>query len=385
MELRAGYKQTEGGVIPEEWNPLTIGEVVTFSGGSQPPRSTFIFHEKDGYIRLVQIRDYKSNDHATYIPEYLVNKKCAPDEIMIGRYGPPIFQILRGIEGAYNVALIKAIPSRIINKEYLYFFLQGDKLFYHMDMLSQRSSGQTGVDLPALKVYPIPLPPLPEQRAIATALSDVDSFIFSLGRMIAKKRDMKQATMQELLTGKRRLPGFNGEWKVNRFSEVLSRINAKEHQIQASDYQVTGDYPVVDQGKDRVIGYSDREDKRLQCPYGGVIVFGDHTCIVKFIDFDFIVGADGTQVLTARSGQCTRFLCYQLEHSGIPTTGYNRHFKFIKERSFVVPPFAEQTAIATILSDMDADIATMEQKLDKTRMLKQGMMQELLTGRIRLV
>ena len=92
---------------------------------------------------------------------------------MIGRYGPPIFQILRGIKGAYNVALIKAIPKEKIEKEYLYYFLKSEKLFELMDMLSQRSSGQTGIELPALKAYPIPLPPKKEQTAIANALSDV--------------------------------------------------------------------------------------------------------------------------------------------------------------------------------------------------------------------
>ena len=87
-----------------------------------------------------------------------------------------------------------------------------------------------------------------------------------------------------------------------------------------------------------------------------MIVFGDHTCIVKFVDFDFLVGADGTQVLQGKYGQCTRFHALQLQHKGITTTGYNRHFKFLKERAFLVPPFIEQTTIAAVLSDMDAEI-----------------------------
>ena len=116
-----------------------------------------------------------------------------------------------------------------------------------------------------------------------------------------------------------------------------------------------------------------------------MIVFGDHTCIVKYIDFDFLVGADGTQVLQAKSRQCTRFYALQLQHTGVEPTGYNRHFKFLKEREFLAPPLPEQTAIAAILSDMDAEIAALEAKLAKARQLKQGMMQELLTGRIRLV
>ncbi|MDO8264108.1 MAG: hypothetical protein Q7T21_12935, partial [Gallionella sp.] len=129
----------------------------------------------------------------------------------------------------------------------------------------------------------------------------------------------------------------------------------------------------------------DRSDKRFLCPDGGVIIFGDHTCVIKFVDFDFVVGADGTQILAAKNGHCARFHSFQLEHTGIPTTGYNRHFKFLKERTFLTPSIEEQTAIATILSDMDAELAALEARRDKTRALKQGMMQELLTGRIRLI
>ncbi|HXK27699.1 MAG TPA: restriction endonuclease subunit S [Candidatus Binatia bacterium] len=235
-----------------------------------------------------------------------------------------------------------------------------------------------------LLAMPIPYPDSVEQRAIAGALSEVDALIGALAQLIAKKRGLKQATMQQLLTGQKRLPGFHGEWEVASFGSVFSKVNAKEHQVQTSEYQATGIFPIVDQGKEPVVGFSDRDDKRFQCPKDGVVIFGDHTCIVKFVDFDFVVGADGTQILAAKVGQCARFHAFQLQHRGIPTTGYNRHFKFLKERSFVSPPLREQTAIAEVLSDMDVELAALEQRRDKTRALKQGMMQELLTGRTRL-
>lgn len=224
-----------------------------------------------------------------------------------------------------------------------------------------------------------------EQHSIARALSDVDALLAGMDRLIAKKRDLKQAAMQQLLTGRTRLPGFEGEWSMQPFGQVLDRLNAKRHQIQVSEYQSTGTYPVVDQGKEPIVGYSDQADKRFRCPRGGVIVFGDHTCIVKFVDFDFLVGADGTQVLASRPGQSARFHAYQLQHAGIESTGYNRHFGHLKNRSFVVPTFAEQTAIAGVLSGMDAELKGLELRHQKTQALKQAMMQELLTGRIRLI
>lgn len=229
------------------------------------------------------------------------------------------------------------------------------------------------------------LPPLSEQQAIAAALRDVDALLVGLDKLIAKKRDLNQAAMQQLLTGRTRLPGFSGKWEVRSFGSVLIRLNAKAHQIQTSDYQQSGRFAVVDQGQDFVVGFSDRVEKRLQCPEDGLIVFGDHTCIVKFIDFDFVVGADGTQVLQARTGQCARFHALQLQHKGIEPTGYNRHFKFVVEREFLVPKIEEQNAIAAVLTDMAAEVSALESRREKTRAIKQGMMQELLTGRTRLV
>ena len=148
----------------------------------------FSSQKKAGYIRLVQIRDYKTDKYATYIPEKLAKRFCKQDDIMIGRYGPPIFQILRGIEGAYNVALIKALPQGV-DKEFLYHTLKREDLFQYIDLLSRRTSGQTGVDLTNLKAFELSIPVLTdEQTAIAKALSDVDSLIVSLQRLIEKRK-----------------------------------------------------------------------------------------------------------------------------------------------------------------------------------------------------
>ena len=208
-QLRPGYKQTEAGVIPADWSPHTIGDLVDFEGGSQPDKSVFRQSWKAGYVRLIQIRDYKTDKYETYIPWSLARRFCNESDIMIGRYGPPVFQILRGIDGAYNVALIKAKPCPAINNSYAYYFLKQEKLFAFIEKLSRRSSGQTGVDLKELRQYPLPLPSIEEQETIAEALSDADALIELLEQLLAKKRHLKQGTMQELLTGKKRLPGFS--------------------------------------------------------------------------------------------------------------------------------------------------------------------------------
>tara|TARA_R110002060_G_scaffold76751_1_gene87438 strand:- start:17734 stop:18915 length:1182 start_codon:yes stop_codon:yes gene_type:complete len=154
---------------------VKLGDVVSFVGGSQPPKSTFIFEPKEGYVRLLQIRDYKSDKNLTYIKEDSTKKFCTKHDVMIGRYGPPVFQILKGLEGAYNVALMKAKPSGKVDSDYLYQFLKQDKLFRLIDGLSQRTAGQSGVDMDALKDYPMLLPSLNEQKRIAEILDKADA------------------------------------------------------------------------------------------------------------------------------------------------------------------------------------------------------------------
>jgi hypothetical protein len=173
-------------------------------------------------------------------------------------------------------------------------------------------------------------------------------------------------------------------WDVESFNQTLKRQNAKAFQIQTSAYLPNGLLPVVDQSQNAIAGYTDETDRRFKCSEEGVIVFGDHTCVVKFVDFDFVVGADGTQLLTAKHENSTRFHAYALEHNGVLSTGYNRHFKFLKERLFVRPPLPEQRVIATSLSDVDGLLGGLDQLIAKKRDLKQAAMQELLSGNTRL-
>jgi type I restriction enzyme S subunit len=152
---------------PKHWELSTFKDVVTITGGSQPPKSEFIADNGEGLVRLIQIRDYKSDKFIVYVPKEKVRRFCSASDIMIGRYGPPIFQILRGLEGAYNVALMKADPaSEKLDKEFLFRFLQSPTLFNYIDAGSDRTAGQTGVNKKFLENYPIFVPPVEEQTEI---------------------------------------------------------------------------------------------------------------------------------------------------------------------------------------------------------------------------
>lgn len=172
-------------------NNFRIIDVCDFVGGSQPPKSEFIFEPREGYVRLIQTRDFKTESFPTYIPKMSTKKFCNEKDIMIGRYGPPIFQICRGLKGAYNVALLKAKPKKNIDREYLYYFLKQASVFQYVDKLSARTGGQTGVDLESLNNYPIQLPELIEdQQKITAILSTLDSKIELNNRINAELEAM---------------------------------------------------------------------------------------------------------------------------------------------------------------------------------------------------
>ena len=416
---RSGYKQTEAGVVPEDWIDHTVGDLINFEGGSQPDKSVFSSTLKPDFVRLIQIRDYKTDKFETYVPRNLARRFCTENDIMIGRYGPPIFQILRGLSGAYNVALIKAKPHHEISHDYAYYFLTQEKLFAFIEKLSQRSSGQTGVDLKELRGYPLPLPPTKaEQEAIAEALSDADAFIESLEQLLAKKRHLKQGAMQELLTGKERLPGFSGEWEMKALGDLFNfsgGFTASRDQLSSEGYcylhygdihsskksfvDVRSEYqdipkldiqlrkvsPVslLDDGDVVFVDASEDDEGTSKHvviinPHGIHFISGLHTivakCKVNAMEHQYRRYCFQTSAVKAQF----RFFAVGTKVSGISKTN-------IAKITLPVPSVPEQTAIAAILSDMDAEIAALEAKLAKARNLKQGMMQELLTGRIRLV
>ena len=171
-------------------------------------------------------------------------------------------------------------------------------------------------------------------------------------------------------------PSLIAGWERKSFYECFSTLSTRGHQIQTKEYLRSGRYPVVDQGEARFVGFSNDETKVLRCPMGGVIVFGDHTRNVKFINEDFIIGADGTKLLVAKTGS-TEFLFNLLSGVRIPNTGYNRHFKFLQCLSFLLPPLSEQRRIASILSAADRVIVGKEKLLATKKTRKRALMQIL--------
>jgi len=190
----------------DDWKLVPFGQVCEISGGSQPPKDNFIYEPREGYVRLVQVRDYRTDKYITYIPINKAKKFCKADDIMIGRYGPPIFGIFSGIEGAYNVALIKAIPNEsIINKEYIRWFLKTPNIVKFVEKTSKRAAGQDGVRKERLYEYNIPVPAFPEQKKIVETLDKLSLETKKLESIYTQKiadlEEMKKSVLQKAFSG----------------------------------------------------------------------------------------------------------------------------------------------------------------------------------------
>jgi type I restriction enzyme S subunit len=167
-------------------------------------------------------------------------------------------------------------------------------------------------------------------------------------------------------------------WKIIPFEDCLLPTNKKFKGLQRKDYKQVGGYPIVDQANSFISGYTDNE-AMVYIPESPLVLFGDHTRILKYIDFPFALGADGTKILQVQSYIEPKFFYYYLLNTPIPNTGYNRHYKHLKDLKINLPSLPEQTKIVNILSKVDEEIEKVDRIIEKTEELKKGLMQSLLT------
>lgn len=381
-----------------------LGEVVKFVGGAQPPRSEFINTPKEGYIRLIQIRDYKSDSYPTYIPISAARKICKADDIMIGRYGPPIFQILRGLEGAYNVALIKAVPNEdLVDREYIYQFLQNKDLFNLIDRLSRRTSGQTGIDIKALNSYEIPIPTLEEQKSIAKILTTWDEAINIQNMLISEKKKFLSSCALSLVNNYKSLVNFESSWEIVSLSDVFSE--RKEYAFESEElelYSLTIVDGVTaktdrynreflvksDKKKYKVTKYHDLVFNPQNLRYGAIALNINKKTVLLSPIYTTLEIKDNNRFdieyfnFLLTSNEMIKYYDSIAEGTLIERMTVKPEV-FLKQE-FSVPPIEEQRKISQLLMGLREEITLLENELELKRLQKQGLMQQLLTGKIRV-
>ncbi|WP_306553330.1 restriction endonuclease subunit S [Acidovorax sp.] len=409
-------------MIPEDWDAPLLDSLAKRGSGHTPDKQ----HPEywNGPIQWISLKDsdvldrvYIEETSASITPAGIANSSA-----VIHPAGTVVLSRDAGVGKSAITKTPMAVSQHFmawqcgprLHNHFLYYWLQTSKPEF--ERIAMGNTIKT-IGLPFFRSYRVPQPAIGEQRAIATALSDVDALLAKIDQLIAKKRDLKQAAMQQLLTGQTRLPGFSEEWEVKRLGDLFAFSGghiASRDQLSGSGYCYLHYGDIHKSTKT----YIDLEAEYLDIPKltvrlsdvtpsamlnDGDVVFVDasedddgtsrHVVVVNPLEKPYISGLH-TIVAKARGDLLDngfKRFCFQTRHIkqqfqffavGTKVSGISK--TSIAKIELRFPSKAEQTAIASILSDMDAELASLEARRDKTRALKQGMMQALLTGRIRL-
>ena len=406
MELKPGYKQTEVGVIPEEWEVKAIAEFAEVKGGKRLPLGKSLTDKPTPhpYLRVTDMRfGGVALDDIKYVPEdvfpAIKNYRISSADIFISVAGTLgiVGKVPPELDGANLTENADKIANISCDRDFLLYDLMSHRIQRIIE--AEKTVGaQPKLALARIGAFRIGLPKdLPEQRAIAVALSDVDALIGALDRLIAKKRDLKQAAMQQLLTGQSRLPGFSGEWEVKRFGDAATPRKDRVDPRRAGGQEFCVELEHIEPATGQLLGSTATggESSLKSVFREGDVLFGKLRAYLRKYWLADCSGVCSTEiwVFVPNKRRVTAAYLFQFikmdQFIEAASTAYGTHmprsdWTVVKNYELRLPPLPEQTAIATVLSDMDCEIAALEQRRNKTRDLKQGMMQELLTGRTRL-
>ena len=392
----------------EKWEVRRLGELAKMASGGTPPTSVAAYYGGD--VPWVSISDMTESGKITTATErnlsHLGLENSAAHLLPAGTVLYAMYASLgecsiAGRPVSTSQAILGIQPRPSLDHEFLYYWLSRFK--GTVEVLGQQGT-QANLNKGIVQGLRVELPPLPEQRAIAAVLADVDKLIGSLEALIAKKRAIAQAAMHELLTGRTRLPGFRDEWKKRRLGNVASFLKGRG--LAKSAISLDGRRRCIHYGElfttyqeriTEVIHGTDREEEFLYSKDNDVLMptsdvtpngLATASCILAS---DVIIGGD---ILVIRAPETVLdgvFLAYTIKWRRdavmqlvTGTTVFHLYGREMAHLSVPVPRVEEQRAIADVLSGMDDEVNALERQLAKTRAMKQGMMHELLAGRVRL-
>ncbi|MCV7496196.1 restriction endonuclease subunit S [Micrococcus luteus] len=370
---------------------LSAGDLGTFRGGNGFPVK--YQGKKSGDLPFFKVSDMNSAGNElfmsranNYISESrrksLGAVRLPAGAIVFAKVGAAVFQerkrILAQDSCIDNNMSAFIVDENLIDVRFAHYLLTAFKMsdLVSVGALPSLNGGQ-------LRSIPLLVPvELSEQRRIVEALKSADDLIGTLERLIAKKQAIKQGMMQQLLTGRTRLPGFNAAWRSRPLGELLSYEQPNRYLVSSADYTRAGT-PVLTAGKTFVLGRT--TERRGIFEDVPVIIFDDFTTASKYVDFPFKAKSSAMKMLSARVGGNLRYIFERMQLIDFAAVDHKR--RWIAEFSKIeinVPNKDEQDAVAVVLEDFDAEIDLLKHRLVQARAIKTGMMQQLLTGRVRL-
>ena len=412
-KIPKGYKKTDIGIIPEDWEVKRLGDDFVIQGGPFGSSIKSEFLGKRG-IPIYSSINVISGD---FTPKYFLDKKYYKNLKQFTIKKGDLLLTTRGTVGIAkifanklktgiihsNLTIIR--PSKQIDLKYLEYIFSFPVIKKQIESLFAQTT-INALYSSHIKSFLIPLPPLPEQKAIARILSDIDELIENISLLIEKKKLIKKGVMQQLLTGKKRLPGFKSKWVKKRLGEVVYFLKGKG--LSKEKLSPKGKYECILYGelfttyKEIIKEIKSKTNYKEGIPSvkGDILIPASTTTtgidLAKasaIIKNDVLLGGDINILRKKTTELDSIFLAYYLNEdkkqeiaektAGI--TIYHLHGKDLIDIEIFYPPtLAEQKAIAQVLSDMDAEIEALERKKQKYEMIKKGMMELLLTGKVRV-
>lgn len=400
QDIPLGYKRAEVGIIPEDWQIKRLGELgnVVRGGSPRPAGDPRFFN--GAFIPWLTVAALTNlPEHTTHVSETLSrlteegakrSRTLDPGTLIIANSGATlgVAKIL-DLNCCANDGIAALINQRSGNKFFLCYYINTQTR--RLRDVVATGNGQPNLNTALIAEIAVPFPRPAEQLAIAEALSDVDGLLGALEVLITKKRAIKLAAMQQLLTGKIRLPGFQGPWKAMMICELSDHIEGESSLGSDADYLEIGDIDVESKSYDLAKKEKGAVRGAVRVPAGTLLISTVRptrgaiavTTTSLYVSGAFCRLRPHNGLLFQLVCQ-QKFLAYLGEHSMGGTYPTCRKETILDYESVLPAEPQEQIAIAGVLSDMDAEIAVLEDRRAKTYAIKQGMMQQLLTGRTRL-
>lgn len=388
--------------IPDGWHVSTLSEICDKITDGTHYTPSYVSHGVPFYsVESVTRDDFINVKFITPDAHRILARRCRPrrGDILMTRIGSLADTKLIDwdVDASIYVSLALLHPSRSVDSTYLYAYTKSRTFVQDVEDRSLLWAVPKKINMGDIGLIPVMVPDLlAEQRAIGALLGDVESETRALRRLLAKKRAIKQGMMQELMTGRTRLSGYTGLWRRVLFSDIVTPVSERVDPGRAIGRVVELEH--LSQSTGELAGYSDvRSTESLKTSFhSGDVLFGKLRAYLRkfwLADFD---GFCSTEIWALRpipkvsDGAFIRYVVEEDAFIEAASTSYGTHmprsdWRVVSKFELDLPPLDEQRAIAQVLRDADAEIEALEKRLEATRQIKEGMMQELLTGRTRLV
>lgn len=384
-EMPEGYVKSVVGIVPADWKHYTFGDIYSERkepGNENLPLLMVSIHSgvSDG-----KVDEDKLTKRTKQIEDKSQYKKAVTGDLVLN--------MMRAWQGAIGTvrttgmvspAYIVAEPDDKIYPPFMDYFTRIPRMINQID---RQSYGVTDfrkrLYWASFIIIDCILPPIEEQQKIAAILTTQDKVIELKEKGLAEKQRQKKYLMQQLLTGRKRLPGFNKTWNTVELGEIFDYIQPTKYLVKTTDYDNAYKTPVLTAGKTFILGYtSETKDVYTNVP---VVIFDDFTTATQYVDFPFKVKSSALKILAVKDGFNIFFAYEAMQLIRFAVGGHERHW--ISQYSCLtidVPEIGEQTAIAQVLSTADREISLLRQDIEKEKQKKKALMQLLLTGIVRV-